>query len=389
MLFANIGVAQQITDTFPQYALLRRHPPPDRRAFDSLLAAAKAVGVELKVDTSKQLADSLDAAVKDDNPFFNKLLRILATRCMQQAVYFVSGERSRSEYLHYGLATPIYTHFTSPIRRYPDIIVHRLLAASIGKESLPTEYEDKTGMRALCDNVNKRHLMSQLAGRASVNLHTHIYFRNKIVLEEAVVMKLRANGVVVLVPRFGIEGMVFLIPRSTEKTEPVPTEYNPREFVADKTTSANGDDEDVSCPVRHLHCYALSSEDELGFDSESQTLTSESKEGTLGDRLRLQVFDRVRVAIMIETVAIGGDAARTRPQLVLKIVDPGFHAVPSPKVGSGITVEGNELTSLMKKLPFSDAKRSTPSKKKNRDSDMSEVASVSSKKKKKKSSKNK
>jgi exosome complex exonuclease DIS3/RRP44 len=93
MLFANINVAQQITDTFPQYALLRRHPPPDRRAFDSLLAAAKAVGVELKVDTSKQLADSLDAAVKEDNPFFNKLLRILATRCMQQVSCWIEQRR--------------------------------------------------------------------------------------------------------------------------------------------------------------------------------------------------------------------------------------------------------------------------------------------------------
>lgn len=73
--------------------------------------------MELNVETSKDLANSLDNAVKIDNPFFNTMLRILATRCMLQAIYFASGTKTYDEFLHYGLAAPIYTHFTSPIRR--------------------------------------------------------------------------------------------------------------------------------------------------------------------------------------------------------------------------------------------------------------------------------
>lgn len=71
------------------------------------------------MDTSsnKELAKSLDQAVKPDNPYFNTMLRILATRCMLQAVYFSSGMVTKDEFYHYGLAAPIYTHFTSPIRR--------------------------------------------------------------------------------------------------------------------------------------------------------------------------------------------------------------------------------------------------------------------------------
>lgn len=72
--------------------------------------------MDIHVDSAKALADSLDVAKVDNFPYFNTLLRILATRCMMQAVYFCSG--MDSDFHHYGLASPIYTHFTSPIRRY-------------------------------------------------------------------------------------------------------------------------------------------------------------------------------------------------------------------------------------------------------------------------------
>ncbi|KAJ1628423.1 hypothetical protein T492DRAFT_841596 [Pavlovales sp. CCMP2436] len=60
----------------------------------------------------------------------------MATRSMQQAEYFRAGALSLEEFWHYGLAAEIYTHFTSPIRRYSDQLVHRMLAAAIGIEPL-------------------------------------------------------------------------------------------------------------------------------------------------------------------------------------------------------------------------------------------------------------
>ncbi|KAL0203647.1 hypothetical protein M9458_001665, partial [Cirrhinus mrigala] len=70
--------------------------------------------LSILTDSAKALADSLNNATIENFPYFNTLLRILATRCMMQAVYFCSG--MDSDFHHYGLASPIYTHFTSPIR---------------------------------------------------------------------------------------------------------------------------------------------------------------------------------------------------------------------------------------------------------------------------------
>ncbi|XP_027903296.1 exosome complex exonuclease RRP44 homolog A [Vigna unguiculata] len=209
MLAANVSVAQQILKSFSLCSLLRRHPTPTREMLEPLLQTAAAVGLHLDVSSSKALADSLDHAVGDD-PYFNKLIRILATRCMSQAVYFCSGDLSPPEYHHYGLAAPLYTHFTSPIRRYADVIVHRLLAASLGISKLPSVFQDRLQLSSIADNLNYRHRNAQYAGRASVELHTLIYFRNRPTDTEARIVKIRSNGFFVFVPKYGIEGPIYL-----------------------------------------------------------------------------------------------------------------------------------------------------------------------------------
>uniref|UniRef100_A0A4W6DQ62 Protein DIS3 homolog n=1 Tax=Lates calcarifer TaxID=8187 RepID=A0A4W6DQ62_LATCA len=217
MLLANISVAQKIYDEFSECALLRKHPAPPPSNYDILLKAAKSKDVVIHTDSAKALADSLDVAKVDGFPYFNTLLRILATRCMMQAVYFCSG--MDSDFHHYGLASPIYTHFTSPIRRYADIIVHRLLAVAIGADSTYPDLMDKHKQSALCNNLNYRHKMAQYAQRASVAFHTQLFFKSRGILnEEGFVLFVRKNAIIVLIPKFGLEGTVFF--DGKDKTAP-------------------------------------------------------------------------------------------------------------------------------------------------------------------------
>ncbi|XP_005105731.1 exosome complex exonuclease RRP44 [Aplysia californica] len=210
MLLANVAVAEKILHEFPDNALLRRHPSPPSSNFGPVIKAAESKGFEIDVSSGKALADSLDKAVVPENPYFNIMLRIMTTRCMMQAVYFCSGMLQPSDYMHYGLAAPVYTHFTSPIRRYSDIIAHRLLAVSIGADSSYQDLLDKSKIQKVCNNLNFRHKMAQYAGRASVNLHTHLFFKKRIQDEEGYVLFVRKNALQVLIPKYGLEGTVFL-----------------------------------------------------------------------------------------------------------------------------------------------------------------------------------
>ncbi|RYP74258.1 hypothetical protein DL770_007639 [Monosporascus sp. CRB-9-2] len=229
MLLANISVARKIYEAFPQTALLRRHAAPPKTNFDELANQLKVKrGMELRVDSSKAVADSLDRCVDPREPFFNTLVRIMATRCMMSAEYFCAGTQAFPEFRHYGLASEIYTHFTSPIRRYADLVAHRQLAAAIEYEAMHPSTRSRGRLEAVCRNINSRHRNAQLAGRASVAYYVGQALRGREAEEDAFVMRVFSNGFVVLVPRFGIEGLVRLRDLATPEPD---ADYDPESYT--------------------------------------------------------------------------------------------------------------------------------------------------------------
>ncbi|KAK7061084.1 exosome catalytic subunit dis3 [Paramarasmius palmivorus] len=246
MLLANVSVARKIEEGWPGTAVLRcvscvsgdiyHLPKTNFEKLQDILKKTK--GMDLDVSSSGALAASLDKCVDPSEPSFNTLVRIMATRCMLSAEYFCSGSVARDTFRHYGLASEIYTHFTSPIRRYAgtykrmsiccnftptchvDVLVHRQLSACIGHTPLHPSLHSKSNVERIMDVINRRHRMAQMAGRASVEFYVGLALKGRIeregslstggVSEEAYVIRTFRNDVQLMRAelRLGIEGLV-------------------------------------------------------------------------------------------------------------------------------------------------------------------------------------
>ena len=224
MLLANTSVARRIYEAYPTTGVLRRHAPPPADNFETLQdILKKRRGMDLDVSSSGALAASLDRCADTRDPAFNTLVRILATRCMLSAEYFCTGSVPRNSFGHYGLAMDMYTHFTSPIRRYADVLAHRQLAAAIQYEPLPSNLYSKHYVDQVLDNVNKRHRLAQMAGRASVEFFVGLAIsaknaeqgvdatkvgQERLLRAGAYVVRTFRNGLAVFVNKYGLEGVI-------------------------------------------------------------------------------------------------------------------------------------------------------------------------------------
>jgi exosome complex exonuclease DIS3/RRP44 len=308
MLHANITVAAKIYDSFSQTALLRRHATPPPQNFEELInQLSKKRNLELDVSSSRALADSLDRCVDSENPFFNTLVRILATRCMTSAEYFCAGAHAESEFRHYGLASPIYTHFTSPIRRYADLLVHRQLAAAIGYEGEDGRAQvegvmTRNRLEDICRNINYRHRNAQFAGRASIEYYVGQALKARGekmaadgvdagIEEEGYVMRVFENGVVVFVPRFGIEGVVRL-----------------EDFVLPGESAVRSVEERRELLLRR----------ESDFDGEEYTLRVSEKGHPEKERgVTVELFQRVKVNVSSVKEEGGRGAGKRRVRILI------------------------------------------------------------------------
>ncbi|ORC89775.1 ribonuclease II-like protein [Trypanosoma theileri] len=133
MLLANRRVAEKIVEYMPEQALLRCHGAPFSSSINKLRKSLAHVGLFLQGSSNKSLQTLLNSAKGTDN--YDSVC-VAVKYVMQSAKYFVNGQEEMVCKGHYALALPWYTHFTSPIRRYCDIIAHRQLLCALEIESI-------------------------------------------------------------------------------------------------------------------------------------------------------------------------------------------------------------------------------------------------------------
>jgi ribonuclease R len=180
MLLANREVAKFVFDQIKGKgkrdtgAIYRIHDAPDKDKIKSLATFVKALGFDLRADkdgvvTAHDLNDLLEQI--EGKPQEN-LIRTAILRSMQKAVY------STKNVGHFGLAFEFYTHFTSPIRRYPDLLVHRVLAKHLHNE--PFGDKEIIKFQKIADSSTRREISAAEAERESKKLKQVEYMSERL-----------------------------------------------------------------------------------------------------------------------------------------------------------------------------------------------------------------
>nr|XP_046264868.1 DIS3-like exonuclease 2 [Scatophagus argus] len=211
MLLANIATAHHIYRRFPELALLRRHPPPKAKMVDELQELCDQLGIDIDLSSAGALHKSLNVTLGDDeySTARKEVLTHMCSRPMQMALYFCAGALQQEQlFKHYALNVPLYTHFTSPIRRYADIIVHRLLAFSLNcgpNLNLSTEEVQKQA-----SHCNDKKTVSKRVQELSAELFFGVFVKDCGPLDsEAMVMGVLDQSFDVLVLRYGVQKRIY------------------------------------------------------------------------------------------------------------------------------------------------------------------------------------
>ncbi|KCV82643.1 ribonuclease R [Actibacterium atlanticum] len=261
MILANVAAAEELTK-LRRPLLFRVHEEPSPEKLDALREVAQASGFNLakgQVLKTQHLNQLLDAAMGSE---FSELINISTLRSMTQAYY------TPENYGHFGLALRSYAHFTSPIRRYSDLVVHRALISGHdwGKDGL--SHEEVEQLEETATHISDTERRSMTAERDTTDRYLASYMADRVGNEFA--------GRIAGIARFGV-------------------------FVKLDETGADG-----LVPIREL------GNEYFHYDQESQSLRGADTgfEISIGQRAKVRLSEAVPVTggLLLELLEIDGKA---------------------------------------------------------------------------------
>lgn len=197
MLAANVAVATYLTEL--NYGCLYRvHPAPTRSDLEKLRSLLVYFGLELPRASQIKSADLQKIIENFKGQPEEKFITIQVLRSMRLAVY------SDQNCGHFGLAQPVYAHFTSPIRRYPDLVVHRLLKRALtGKKPRPLPLAD------LALHCSQRERLADEAERSLIQWRIMRLLKDKVGEDfSGIITDINRAGLVVELDDYFIDGLI-------------------------------------------------------------------------------------------------------------------------------------------------------------------------------------
>ena len=207
MLLANREVAtymvkkaERLKQAIP--FVFRVHDEPDMEKVEQLAAFAAALGYEMDLSSPRSISKSYTTLLaKAATDPMVKMISPIAIRTMAKAIYTIENIG------HYGLGFENYTHFTSPIRRYADVLVHRILAANLEKGSLFKANAIK--LEETCKHISAQERKAVTAERESIKYKQTEFMLDRVGEEfDGVINGLADFGVFVELTENYVEGMI-------------------------------------------------------------------------------------------------------------------------------------------------------------------------------------
>ncbi|KAI0021963.1 hypothetical protein F4780DRAFT_778234 [Xylariomycetidae sp. FL0641] len=207
---ANAYVAQKLAQGLPEKAVLRRQGAPNARRLQTFVERMRALGYDFDTTSSGTLQNSL---FKVDDADIRKGMETLLIKSMHHAKYYVTGKTNKQLWPHYALNQPLYTHFTSPTRRYADVLVHRQLEAVLSEGKV--EYnEDIENLVKTIESCNTKKESAQNAQEQSIHIESCRIMDKKRqeangdLISEGIVLCVYESAFDVLIPEWGFEKRV-------------------------------------------------------------------------------------------------------------------------------------------------------------------------------------
>jgi len=213
MLLANFLVAQRLITHAKDLALVRNHVGPDLDNVFELQDFFKAAyNFDIDVSSSQGIHSSLiHFGISSNDVNESKSITQMLMGCMKPAEYIPAGGDNPQPWHHFALHIPYYTHFTSPIRRYPDVLVHRLLQATIDDNIAETISFDTHKLGKMCVHCNEKRLGSKRAQERCDRVFLSLYVKkNPLKSLMGIVLTLGKSVFTVFIPDFGVAAKLFL-----------------------------------------------------------------------------------------------------------------------------------------------------------------------------------